>query len=82
MNLIIEYNGGQHYKPVCFGGCSLDDAKINFEYQQIRDQQMREYCVENNINLLEIDGRKYANIKLIDYLYDYFAIIKEIKTYK
>jgi len=67
-NLIIEYNGIQHYKPVCFGGISQQQAEVNFTKQQARDSLLRKYCAENKINLLEIDGQKYKNKNLIDYL--------------
>jgi hypothetical protein len=56
-NLIIEYNGGQHYAPVCFGGISIEKAKNNFIKQVNRDEYVRNYCKNNNINLIEIDGR-------------------------
>ena len=46
---IIEYNGRQHYEPVeKFGG------EEQFLKQQQRDSDLRKYCAENNINLLEI----------------------------
>lgn len=77
MNLIIEYNGGQHYKLVRLNGMSLEKAEENFKYQVVRDQQLRDYCGENDINLLEIDGRKYKNGKLINFLYNYFKINNE-----
>lgn len=32
-------------------------TKKKFERQLIRDSNLREYCVENFINLIEIDGR-------------------------
>jgi hypothetical protein len=76
MNLIIEYNGEQHYRPVSFGGKNKQETLDQFAYQQIRDQQMRDHCMENNINLLEIDGRTYKFSKLIDFLHDYFKIDK------
>lgn len=48
-NLIIEYNGEQHYKPIYkFGGI------MAFEKQQERDSFLRDACKENNINLIEI----------------------------
>jgi predicted nucleic acid-binding Zn-ribbon protein len=77
MNLIIEYNGDHHYRPVTFGG-SMEKALKKFEYQQIRDSQLRTYCKENNIILEEIDGRKYVNVKLIDYLCSLFNIDKMV----
>lgn len=73
MNLIIEYNGEQHYEPVCFNGMSKSQANIKFENQKIRDNKLRKYCKDNNINLLEIDGRKYKNKKLIQFIAKIFS---------
>lgn len=53
-NLIIEYNGIQHYKPVRFGGISKEIAEKNFITQQNRDNTLRQYCLQNNLKLLEI----------------------------
>lgn len=78
LNLIIEYNGCQHYKPTKFGNMTDENSQKAFIKQQIRDQQLREYCYENNIEILEIDGRKYTNWKLINYLHEYFNIPKPI----
>lgn len=48
-NMFIEYNGMQHYIPVeHFGG------ELKFQQQKKRDQYVRNYCVKNNIQLLEI----------------------------
>lgn len=45
----IEYNGVQHYMPVKhFGG------ELRFQNQQKRDSQLRLYCEDFNIPLLEI----------------------------
>ena len=49
INLCIEYQGQQHYRPIKrFGG-----EKI-FQEIQIRDQIKRDYCKNHNIKLLEI----------------------------
>lgn len=53
-NTYVEYNGEQHYKPIRFGGMSLDKAIINFEKQKIRDEMLRNYCQSNGIQLIEI----------------------------
>lgn len=82
MNLIIEYNGDQHYRPVKFGKKSQEKINEAFKYQQIRDQQMRDYCSENWIELWEIDGRKYVNDKLMNLLHDYFEIDKPVYLIK
>lgn len=48
-NTYIEYNGIQHYLPIeSMGG------QIQFERQQSRDEELRQYCKDNNINLIEI----------------------------
>lgn len=53
---IIEYNGEQHYRPInLFGG------EHRFQIQTIRDEDLRKYCKENNINLLEI---KYSETNI------------------
>lgn len=45
----IEYNGEQHYVPIeHFGG------KTKFQKQVLRDTNVRNYCKENNITLIEI----------------------------
>ncbi len=71
-NLFIEYNGNQHYYPVRFNNISLELAQRKFEKQQIRDQLVRQYCLLNKINLLEIDGRKYYGKTLSKYLENEF----------
>lgn len=72
LNLIIEYNGAQHYELVRFGGISIEKSKIAFEKQIIRDNALQQYCQNNNINLLEIDGRIYQGTKLKNFLIEYF----------
>lgn len=64
-NTIIEYHGEQHYKPVNFGG-GLEKANKKFIKQKNRDRQLRIYCKNNNINLIEINGTIYQNKKLIN----------------
>ena len=52
-NTFIEYNGEQHYVPKeHFGG------QIAFEYQQIRDNFLLEYCKNNNIKLIVISYKE------------------------
>ena len=47
--MFIEFNGEQHYRPVDkFGGEEV------FEKQLVRDQEVKEYCKENNYPLLII----------------------------
>lgn len=57
--LYIEYNGIQHYQYVPYfhrGG------EIDFEKQLRRDSLLRDYCLEHNIELLEIPYNLSDNI--------------------
>lgn len=58
-NIVIEYNGLQHYEPVeHFGG------KEKFEIQQRHDKIKDNYCKENNIRLFIISYFEDINVKL------------------
>ena len=61
-NLIIEYNGIQHYEPrEQFGG------EKGFKRVQKSDKLKREFCLKNNIRLLEIryDEDVYEKLDLV-----------------
>jgi hypothetical protein len=62
IKFLIEYQGHQHYRPVRFGGISIEQAQKNFESCVIRDKIKIEYCENNNIKLVII---KYTEIKNI-----------------
>jgi hypothetical protein len=51
---LCEFQGRQHYEPVTFGGCSQEEAEVNFANQQRRDQIKRDWCAEQDIPLIEI----------------------------
>ena len=57
-NLLIEYNGEQHYKPIVFFG-----GEEQFKKQQEHDKRKREYADENKIKLLEIPYWDFENIE-------------------
>lgn len=68
-NLIIEYNGAQHYKPTgCFGNCSKEEALTKFIKQQQRDLYVDTFCKENDIDIIWIDGRSYYDYILTTYI--------------
>lgn len=48
-NMVIEYNGEQHYKPIDYYG-----GEESFEIAKRRDQIKREYCADNKIDYLVI----------------------------
>ena len=64
-NLLIEYQGIQHEKPIDFSGRGEDFAIKCFENQQEHDNRKREYAKKNNIKLLEIWYYDFENIENI-----------------
>lgn len=59
-NMLIEYQGEQHERPVeIFGG------EEQFKTQQEHDNRKREYAKKNNIELLEIWYYDFKNIEKI-----------------
>ena len=64
-SLIIETQGRQHFIPIDFGGRGKDWAIREFNKNQIRDQIKRDYCLKNNIKLLEIPYTKFNKIEEI-----------------
>lgn len=69
LNLLIEYQGEQHERPVDFLA-NIEDAQKRFENQQEHDARKKEYAKSHNINLLEIWYWDFDNIEQIldDYI--------------
>jgi Zn ribbon nucleic-acid-binding protein len=64
-NLLIEYDGEQHFEPVTFGGIPQEKALKNFKKQEIRDKIKNDYCILNNLPLLRIPYWEFNNIEEI-----------------
>lgn len=62
-NLIIEYDGEQHFKPVRFGNYSDDEAKNIFEKTKQNDKLKNKLCEENGIEVLRISYIEFNNIE-------------------
>lgn len=69
--IYVEYHGIQHYKETKFKGHTTDLKK-----QQLRDEWLRQYCMQNNIILIEINGMIYTKENILDYLKIEFAKLK------
>jgi uncharacterized Zn-finger protein len=54
INVLIEYDGRQHFKPVNFYGCSKDEALKSFLELKQNDEIKNKYCADNNIKLIRI----------------------------
>lgn len=68
LNLIIEYNGSQHYNATtCFGSATKETADQRLLEQKARDECVNIFCKKHNINIIWIDGRKYYTHKLKKY---------------
>ena len=69
LNVCIEYQGEQHYRPVNFGGISDEDAYNKFVTTQYHDEIKKDYCLKNNIKLICIpyfeDVDEYLNKNLL-----------------
>ena len=64
-NIAIEFDGEQHYRPVQFGGMSLERAEEEFIKTQERDKSKNQYCKDNNILLHRIPYHQLNNIESI-----------------
>jgi hypothetical protein len=64
-NLLIEYQGLQHYEPVDFYGNGIKEAEKAFKIQIEHDKRKRQYAKIHNIKLLEISYMDYQNIYTI-----------------
>jgi len=63
LNICIEFNGEQHYKPMeYFGGVK------SFKLQKEKDNIKKEYCINKNINLITIKFNENISEKLIHHL--------------
>lgn len=67
-NVLVEYDGEGHYKPVMFGEESYEEAVEKFHYTQKHDQMKNEYCEVNNIPLIRIPYYEFDDVEY--YLYD------------
>jgi hypothetical protein len=74
--IFVEYNGTQHYEPVNFSKKESYNAEEALIKQQERDQWLRDYCKENNIILIEVDGRNYKGNNIKYYLENKFKELK------
>jgi len=63
MNVIIEYNGSQHYLPRSFGSDQSPEAmQKKLEYTQASDQLKADYALKNNIKLIVIPYTRINSI--------------------
>ena len=59
-NLVIEFDGIQHFEPIDFFG-----GQKGFEKRKQKDREKNEYCKNNNIDILRIPYWDFDNIEKI-----------------
>ena len=70
-NLVIEYDGKQHFEPIQFGGVSMEQAEQSFKECQEHDAIKTEYCKQHSINILRIPYTEFDHIQeKLDELFD------------
>lgn len=65
LNILIEYDGQHHFRPVNFGGVSEKRAKILHERTKSHDEIKNNYCLKNNLILFRIPFWQYDTIDSI-----------------
>ena len=79
-NVLIEYQGEQHYYPISYDdNQSLEEINNKYNYTILHDEIKRNYCIKNNIPLVEIPYWEYDDLEY--YLFDKLAklnVVKEI----
>lgn len=62
-NVLIEYQGLQHYQPIKYYG-----GEKRFKVQQLHDKMKREYAINNGYRLLEVTYEENTQEKVNSYL--------------
>jgi len=62
LNLLIEFDGQQHYMPISFGVVSKERTIEGFKRTKCNDELKNQYCFKNNIPLLRIPYNKFKEI--------------------
>ena len=61
-NILIEYDGIQHFEPTDFAGKGKKWAEEQFKLTKIKDNIKTQYCKDNNIKLIRIPYWDFNNI--------------------
>lgn len=64
-NMVVEYDGEQHFHPVKFGGSDDDKAESRYLITVEHDKIKNNYCANNGIRVLRIPYTEYDNIEII-----------------
>ena len=70
LNILIEYDGQQHFMPVDFGNYGKDIALKRFSDQKVKDNYKNQWCINKGITLIRIPYTCGDFITLDDLLSD------------
>ena len=59
LNVCIEIDGEQHFKPSKFSNISDEQALLDLEKRQFNDKQKDQYCLKNNTKLVRISYKSF-----------------------
>ena len=62
---MIEFDGQQHFKPVCFGSISQEKADELFNTLKICDKLKDDFCLEYEYKMIRISYLEFPNILAI-----------------
>jgi len=60
--IMLEFDGRQHFQPVCFGNCTQEEAKANLVKIQESDRITNQFCAENGWKMIRIDYKQFPKI--------------------
>jgi len=61
-DIVIEYDGKQHFEPTTFGGISNERAEENLKILRENDKLKDDFCTENDFRLIRISYKDFSNI--------------------
>ena len=76
LKLVIEVHGEQHYRPVRFGGVSIEEAILNYNTQQWRDNRKQRAAEDAGWVYLSIPHWDLASVDS-NYILDHY--LNEVK---
>ena len=62
-NILIEYDGEQHFKLSRFGNKTKEQAEEDLKIYQYHDQIKNEWCKNNNIKLIRFNYKDFNNLE-------------------
>lgn len=80
-DVLIEYQGEQHYRPVRYSTQTYESSNEKFLYTKRHDEIKEKYCKDNNIKLIKIPYWEFEDLEY--FLFDQLVkigIIEEIKN--